>query len=79
MSHHRLTHVPLNKENYNEEEKRILAIGIDNAFKDKVIEKIHQRQKKKIKRQQISTLSSTATIALVVAVVGLFSKIEISG
>jgi hypothetical protein len=58
---HRLTHIPLNEEDYNEERNKILAIGIENGYKNKVIEKILQKQEKKIKLQQITTLSNTTT------------------
>jgi hypothetical protein len=38
-----------------------LAIGIGNGYKNEVIEKIIQKQEKKIKLQQITTLSNTIT------------------
>jgi hypothetical protein len=58
---HRHTHIPLNEEDYNEERNKILAI-IENGYKkNEVIEKIIQKQEKKIKLQQITTLSNTTT------------------
>jgi hypothetical protein len=46
---HRHTHIPLNEEDYNEERNKILAI-IENGYKkNEVIEKIIQKQEKKIK------------------------------
>jgi hypothetical protein len=58
---HRLTHIPLNEEDYNEETTKILAIGIENGYKNEVIEKIIQKQDKKIRLQQITALSNTTT------------------
>jgi hypothetical protein len=58
---HRLTHIPLNEEDYNEEKNKCLAIGIENGYKNEVIEKIIQKQEKQIKLQQITTLSNTTT------------------
>jgi hypothetical protein len=48
-------------DDYNKERNKILAIGIENGYKSEVIEKIIQKQEKKIRLQQITTLLNTTT------------------
>jgi hypothetical protein len=61
ISHLSLTHIFLNEEDYNEERNTILATGIENGYKNEGIEKILQKQEKKIRLQQIISFSNTTT------------------
>jgi transposase len=49
------------KKTNNQERNKILASGIENGYKNELIEKVIQKQEKKIRLQRNTTLSNATT------------------